>query len=486
MSNPGQNITRADGGLGLGSPIGPRFLYVGCSSGGSAGLSTHYSSTTLRTNQLGGPLVEAGSWALDGASTEVGKSGPSIDVLKIAGSVAATTSAIVKSGTGPTITVAGTPNDFYGVVITIVLGGALGTGTFKYSRDSGQNDSEVYTIPGGGTFAIPDTGLTLTFPSGTYVAGELYVFATTPATYNLSDLQSAWETLVAAYTRWPVIVFTGHAASASAAATIAAGADTLLGQLVSGCRYPRALMSTGIDTEANILSAFASVQTNLISFFAGQVPLKLFKSSAGWGNPSLPYVYEAARRASMVGISTNPAWVGLKDPNLFRVGIPTYDATKSGSALYDAKINAPCTYPGRTQNGKPLVYSTGYLLKSAPSSDYRHFQWGRVIDELSDVIQLTQQDWVNSNLQVATDGTGTIAPDSAAALEAVVNAKIKRRLVNVTRDDGQRGHVSGVPKYTVDRTVNLITTGLLKSSCRAVPIGNVEQIATEIGFATQI
>ncbi len=65
-------------------------------------------------------------------------------------------------------------------------------------------------------------------------------------------------------------------------------------------------------------------------------------------------------------------------------------------------------------------------------------------------------------------------------------SKIKERLVDVTRDDGKRGHVSGVPKYTVDRTVNLLQTGLLKSAAKAVPVGNVEQIATDVGFATQI
>ncbi|MEN6535502.1 MAG: hypothetical protein ABFD89_17695 [Bryobacteraceae bacterium] len=486
MSNPGQTITQRDGGLGLSGTPGTRFLFVGCSSGGSAGLSTHTSSTSLQTAQGGGPLVVAGSWSLDGANKEKGKSGPPIDVLKVAGSVAASNSAITKSGSGPTVTVSGNANCFYSAIVTPVVGGVLGTGTFKYSLDGGQFYSEVLTIPTGGTYVIPNSGLTLTFPAGTYVAAETYTFTTIPATYNLSDLTAAWPTLMAAYDRWPVIVFTGHSATASAAAVLSAGIDVLCAQLVNGMRYPRVLMSTGEDVEATILSAFASVQTNLIAHFASKVPLKLFKASQGWGNPTLPFVYEAARRASMVGLGTNPAWVGLKDPNLYRVGVPVYDATKSGSALYDAKINAPCTYPGRAVNGKPLVYSTGFLLKSAPGSDFKHFQWGRVLDEISDAVQLRQQEWVNGNLEVMTDGTGRILPEAAKDLEQTVLGDIKRRIVNVVRDDGKRGWTSGVPKYEVDRTVDILTTGLLKSGSKAVPLANTEQVATEIGFATQI
>ena len=152
MANPGQTITRRDGGLGLSSRSPTRFLFVGCSSGGVAGLSKHTSSTSLRTAQTNGPLVECACWVLDGASKESGKSGPPVDVLKVSGSVVATNSAIEKSGTGPTITVTGNANDFYSVIVTPVVGGALGAGTFKFSLDGGQNYSEVFTIPAGGTY----------------------------------------------------------------------------------------------------------------------------------------------------------------------------------------------------------------------------------------------------------------------------------------------------------------------------------------------
>ena len=486
MPNPGQSITRVDGGLGLSGDVGPRFLFVGCSSAGTAGLSTYQASSLLAKDQTGGPVVTAGCWSLDGANVEKGKSGPPIDVLKVPGSIAAVTTTVTKNGTGPTITVTGNPNDFYNTIITIVKGGALGVGTFMYSNDGGSNTSDVLTIPSGGTYVMPGTGWTFTFPTGPYVTADTYTLQGTPATYSLSDLTTAWPTLLAAYQRWPVIVFTGHSATASAAATLAAGIDTLLTQLVSGARYPRALMSAGEDTEAGILSAFASVQTNLIALFSARAPLYLFRDQPGWGNPSLPFVYEAARRASMVGFGTNPGWVGLKDPNLYRVGVPSYDADKAGSNLYDNKINAPRTFPGRAQNGKPLVYPTGFLLKSAPSSDFRHFQWGRVIDELSDAVQLRQQEWVNGNLETLTDGSGCVLPESAADLEQTVTGDIKARLVNVTRDDGKRGWVSGVPSYKVDRTVNILKTGLLRSSSKAVPLANTEQIATDIGFATQI
>lgn len=479
--NPGQTITRRDGGLGLSGTVADRFLYVGTCSGGTVNtLATFYNSSTLRATLGGGPVVEAAAWELD-------TTGRPVDVLKTAAGIVSVTGTVTKVGTGLTTpTVAGTPVDFYDVQMVVALGGALGVGRFKYTCDGGQSWSDTLTIPAGGDYEIPGTGLTVTFPAGTYVLGDVFSFETTPATYDSDDLDDAWLTVMAANDSWPAVVFTGHAASASAGATIGTNIIDLMGQLVAKDRYGRAIVSTGEDTEANTLTAWAAVESPLVCRFFGTVRIAN-GAIAGGKNPRVPYVYEAARRAATVGLSTNPAWVGLPDSDaLAKVSDPSHDADKAGSGLFDAKINCPRTFTGRRVAGHPTVLPNSFLMASAPSSDFRHWQWCRVIDVLSDTIQLIQQDWVNSNLETMTDGSGRVESASAKALEAVVLAALDEKLVKPVRDDGRKGHISGTPMYQIDRTNNILTTGELRSLGKVVPIGCVEHIVSTLGFSTEV
>ena len=482
MPNPGQSITRTDGNLGLSGTRDDRFLYVGtCSAGVANSLTTFYSSTALRSALGSGPVVEAAAWELD-------TTGRPVDVLVTGSSVTATTS-VVTGASSPAVTVAGTPGDFYDTIVEVTLGGALGVGRFRYSLDGGQTPSEELTIPAGGTYAIAGTGLTLTFTTGTYVVGSVYSFSCVPATYGADDLTAAWVTVMAAHDSWPTVVFTGHAASAAAAATLAAAIHGLMVQLVNDGRYGRALVSTGEGTEAEILAAWPSAESVLVAAFAGKARIAN-GATIGFRNPLLPYVYEAARRAAAVKISTNPAHVGFaEDPDnnpLARVSEPSYDARTAGSGLFDAKINCPTTHSGRRISGHPEVLPNSFLMRSPFGSDYRHWQWCRVMDVLSAAVQSRQQEWVNGNVETRADGTGRVDPGAAKGLEAVVLADLDKLLVKPSRDDGKKGHITGKPVYKIDLTNDVLRTGVLRSTAKVVPLANVELLETKLGFATEI
>lgn len=88
-------------------------------------------------------------------------------------------SAVTQTGTGPTVTLAGVPLGDYTATIKITTGGALGVGAFTYSLDNGVTFNGPITIPGGGTYVIPSTGITVTFASGTYVLGTTYAWLST-------------------------------------------------------------------------------------------------------------------------------------------------------------------------------------------------------------------------------------------------------------------------------------------------------------------
>lgn len=95
-----------------------------------------------------------------------------------------------KTGTG-SMTAAGTPNNEYNVIVEIIKAGALNVATFKYSINNGTTYSDEITVPIGGTYVIPETGLTLTFTAEaeqTFVSGDKFSFATTAPTISTQGI----------------------------------------------------------------------------------------------------------------------------------------------------------------------------------------------------------------------------------------------------------------------------------------------------------
>ncbi len=78
----------------------------------------------------------------------------------------------------PVITVTGVPrigtSTTFTLYVDIGTGGALGTATFRYSRDAGVTYSSVITTAVAGVHFLSDIGLTLTFAAGTYDAAHIY------------------------------------------------------------------------------------------------------------------------------------------------------------------------------------------------------------------------------------------------------------------------------------------------------------------------
>lgn len=474
MTLPGQQLTLRDGGIGVSAPAADKFLIVGPSSLGTANTLYTVAKPQSITDALGyGQAPDVGRRILELA-------GGSLDILKTAASVAAANSAVTASGGGPAVTVAGTATNFYSFLGRIQLGGALGAGKFDYSLDGGKNFSEVFTIPSGGTFLLPNTGLTLTFPAGTYVLGETYTFTSTPATFNATDLTNAWVTALASSTSWPVIVFAGQAATGAAAATLAGTITTLLTQLANQFRYGRALVDAGNEAAAAIITAWSAVTDPRICVTFGRCRQALGSGFAGWGTPSLPFLYAFASRAAQVKLSTNPAWRGFPAGALEGCTEPSFDEFKNGELLHPAKINAPTTDPGSN-----AVWPVNALLKSGASSDFKFLQWGRVIDRGCGVIQQGQQFYVHSSPDALTDGTGRIDPIVAGQINTRIRGLLEQALVDPINDEGRKGHVSGF-EYAVDETNDILGSSLLQSSASFVPKPNVSNIATDVGFARSV
>mgnify|MGYP000815317935 CR=1 FL=1 len=85
------------------------------------------------------------------------------------------------------------------LVLRIVKGGGLNTGTYQLSTDGGDNFERVRTIPVDGKLTLSDFGVSVTFPDGSYTAGTTYECRLLAPTPSIMDVMDALESPLALY-----------------------------------------------------------------------------------------------------------------------------------------------------------------------------------------------------------------------------------------------------------------------------------------------
>lgn len=104
----------------------------------------------------------------------------------------ASNTAVVNTGGGPSVTVSGTASVAGRFVIEITTAGALGTAVFRWSKDGGLTWTTNVTTAA--SVLLTGTGVTATFPSGTYVLSATYKFQTyLAATYGTAELGKLYD-----------------------------------------------------------------------------------------------------------------------------------------------------------------------------------------------------------------------------------------------------------------------------------------------------
>jgi len=110
----------------------------------------------------------------------------------------------VQTGTG-SVSLTGTPAAAYPkALLKIVTAGELGTAAFQYSLDGGVTYSGNVTVPGGATYLLSTTGVTVTFASGpaggptSFAVGDTFTFALNVPSLPVTSWQSggAFRTVV--------------------------------------------------------------------------------------------------------------------------------------------------------------------------------------------------------------------------------------------------------------------------------------------------
>jgi hypothetical protein len=481
---PGQTLTVVDPGLGLVPSAASTFAYFGTASSGTNNAVTYYTSKKKVTDTLGqGPLAEA-------LCTHLGVAGGPVIGVKVdhtGNEGTATEGTPVRAGSSiGTVAITGDPNDSYEGIIEII-GPVEGSDEveFRYTLDGGHTYSPPILIPGGLVYAIPNTGLTVTFAEDEteFDAGDVFPFTATANHYDTTALNTAMQALKDSTEAVAVVVLCGQEADTSDGATMFAALTTHVTDLENGFRYVGGLMhagnslSAGVHEFATAKSDFANSVSSRIGVTFGNTRSVSQKPFTGWGVPLRPFCEAVAARAGASLISTHlgrfasGSLVGV-------VGID-YDEYLEGQATSAAKFIVPRTWPGAGG-----FYINRGNLRSPVGSDFDIWPKRRIMDVACDITFKALQPFMNSKIRVLKDGTGRIAPKAAAVIESRVNNALSQVLKVPTDAEGQKGHVAEV-LYRVDLENNVQTTNQILGSVAVVPDAYAEEIITTLGFAAQ-
>lgn len=488
MTFPKQNLTVQDPGIGATTPIADTPLLSGIAHGGSGALETLLTVNALSDvrSLLGyGPLAEDVALALSQAG------GPVFAVLHdSAQDVALTAEALTKLvGTGPSVTISGSPNDRFAIRVEILVGGAVGTATFRYSLDAHDATAAAFTYSRtratAATFAIPNTGLTLAFPAGTYVSGDVYTIDTIPQEPGTTDLGDVAALLVATpalqFKLWSLV---GSQPDETTASGVASALQGHLNTLTQSFRYVRGFCDAGSgDTAANVVTEAANWTGVRVCPSYGYV----LRTSL------LPFEGFTWRKISCSSDIAVRAFQELISSDLSRTAAGAVDGIKKifFDGFYNQTIDAAQISSMRTWPGKPGFYIANAKLKCSFGSDYTDLQFGRVMDVACTTTYDAQFPFQSAILRTIGPGdssgrpAGAIYEPDARTIEQSVTSALNDNLLAPDNASGTKGHVSAL-KYTVDLTTNLATTGQVFTKVQLRPLGYAKDIETTLGFTLTI
>lgn len=474
MTIPGQTITVEDPGLGLTVPAQNIPLFMGACSSGTADTVVSFSKPSEVGAVLGeGPLVEYVTRALL-------VSGGPVLAMRLAATVVGLPGTVATTGGGPTITIAGAAFDSYQGVLTIVAGGILGAGTFTYSLDGGTTTSPALLIPAGGSFPIPGTNTTLTFPAGTYVAADTYTWTSVEPQNNPADTLAGFAALLLLNETYDYICLTTTYASAANAATAFAALNSELTTLFNAFEYKGAIMDGGPDAAAGTVTAFAASESTRICVGYSTATAPSGKPFVGRGTRVSSLALVVAIEASKQLISTDLARVANK-----KLGGTLSPVTAIGfNSVNDATVDAAKFATARTLKGKPGFFLTNANIMSPDGSDYAYWQHRRIMDEASETIQVEQQDFLSRSVRTLPT-TNYIDERDGTRLETPVRTALRVKLTNPRNAEGTQGHVTGFD-YAIDRTNDVLTTQTILSTFRAKPHAYVKYITSTIGYSATL
>lgn len=355
------------------------------------------------------------------------------------------------------------------------------TAAVRFSLDGGRSFGAAVGIPANGVYAIPGTGVTVTFGAGTFVVGDTFELYTAAPAFSTTTLNAALAGLATvagdyefAHVAGPIDVTHAAILKAWGVAREALGEYTFS---VSGVRDQAlgesvATWYTALGGASPGFTGYDFGRYGDVRAGYGYVASALYPGS--YFRRSLAVLYSA--RLASISPEEHPGRV-LSGP--IAGLMPDGDTS---SLIHDgATLTALDAYRfGTAQRvlGRPRgeYYFTSRTMAGA-TSDFGEIQRIRVMCVAAAAALAQMALYVGSDPEVKTDGSGQLAESEAAAGDEEITAAMKRAVIDAPNTFATR--VSA----RVDRTTDVLATGQYKAAIGVVPRGSINAVTTTITFA---
>jgi hypothetical protein len=457
------NVTNKilDGAMGVqGADSTGNFAAVGVAANFGGGIRMFSDRDEVEKSIGDGPLRDLLVSALSIAKTTV-------YAVALEGTISGTVSevAAAKTGTG-TVTTEGKPRNEYDVTIEILSEGALNEATFRVVIDG--LPGKRITVPGGdGKYAIPGTGITLTFSpgGGTFKEGDTFSFKTTAPAATNGEILTAVNSIIDAKVSIEFIAVAGVTAApmwASLASTAELAAEKF--QYIHIVAQARPKGAT--ETLDQYVMALAGTER-------GTVVSTRLSVCAGW-------VTEADANGQIdergiIGLYCGRvASVGVHEgPDAVKFGGITAATAILPEGLNDAHIET-LTNAGyvtvRQIAGLKGIYFTSGRIMCEDGSDYDLVERRRVMDKGCRLVREAQLFYLNDTVKVGKDGS----PEGIKMLVAISQAPLATMKSDGEISDGY---------IVVPEGQNILSTKKLRFKIRIVPLGKLAYIENEIAYS---
>jgi hypothetical protein len=492
MTAPNVNLTVADNSLGiLPESVDGIHVKIGvCSAGPFNALQSFSDHKTLHDAMGEGPLVASGTQAF---VTSVNGKGPRpIYFMRVNPSTAATVSAVtttrVSTSTGTVATTGTVAFDTFDVKVRITRTGTLGAAAFQYSLDGGDVFSAEVAVPGGGTYAVPNSGVVVVFTAGGgpifFELGDLFVFTTTAPYYTTGDLATTMAALFADVREWEFVHAVGapggvdNATKVTNFVAVATAIGVHMATALANGRYVWALLE--LPDVSNDAAGDAAIINGTASFADVRV------SGAGGYSEAIdaltgrqyrrPDAWAYAGRVAAIPISEDPARV-RSGPVTGIVTLGRNEEARPG--LDSARITTLRQFLGASG-----VWVTNGRMLAPSGSDFDLVMNRRVMDRACRIAREALRQFLGEKVRVNganaippgnPGAPGTIDERDARAAEGFVQSQLEAALL------GDPQHASAVA-VQCNRTDAILSTRRLRAVIRVTPLGYIKAIDAEIGF----
>lgn len=460
MSKGYVNNKILDGALGVSpAPATGIFGAVGVCAKPTGGIITLTTAADAKEKLVDGPLCDVIVQALSMASTTVYAVG-------LEGTTKGTIGQVAHAGTGKaSVSASGSPRNDYEVIVTIEEGGLLNNAVAHITLDG--VDQKHFTIPTGGTYEIPNTGITLTFTAAEeseFVTGDTYTFMTeAPKATNAEILAAVDKLLSSAYD------FEWIAVAGVSDATLWAALDTKATEAMNNYRYIHFKCQGRYLDEDETVDDWV---TALTGDERGTTVGGRIQVCAAWVECSDPYGAIDVRGA--LGWSCGmSAQKDVMEP-VDHVGSSALSGILKlmPEGINDGHINALdnagyltlCQYIGLTG-----VYITHGRMFAEATSDFGLEERRRVMDLACKNVRIAQLSYINSTVAIGADGSAEGLDMFRAVTEQVLDNMVAA------------GQISGY-EVEIDENQDLLSTETLRTRIRITPLGKMSFIENEISY----